>query len=258
MTRSILLISLALLGLGASVWFTARAPLTELERGAEQALANGPQLGARVESRSSLEPLVFRAPPASFELPSSAPLEATITGLVLQTNRLPAAYARIEVRTSASHFQVAAGQDGRFEIHCAVSEPHDLEVRELGRKPTTATAHAVQPGTRDLVLQLQEAARTRLVVHDADGKPVERYAVALISERTRASLAFLSLDEHFEGEFEFAPPKEDFFVEVRALGYRPERQGPFRAGAPPMALSVTPSTVEEMEEPDDGALALER
>jgi hypothetical protein len=247
--RFLVLASVAVLG--TLTWLSADA-----RRGGSASVFNEPHATSVAASRASAsqttsasQSLATVAPSATEEALANPPLPpVTITGIVLQPNRTPAPYALIEVRSSTARFQVSAGPDGRFEIPCRDSEPCDISVREGGSEPHSATLARVTPPARDLVLQLRPPALAQLTVTNASGAFVERYALALLSERTRHSLTFLALAEHAEGWCEFKPPVEDYLLEVRAPGLRPERIGPLRAhSAPRLAVTLSLAEPEEAE-----------
>ena len=155
----------------------------------------------------------------------------TITGLVLDPQGAPVPYAHLAVRGRGSSSQLATDSDGRFTFRALDLNPVDLVASDPEGQHRDAVQTGVRPGTKGIELQLVAAPALEVVVRNPSGDPIERFAVALLAERTREGLAFFAEQERPAGRFATAAPAEAFAVEVRASGWRPRRLGPFEAGA---------------------------
>jgi hypothetical protein len=160
----------------------------------------------------------------------------TITGVVLDPKGHAVPGAPISMRSVDSEYRITSGADGRFEVRCESKAPRDLTALDPGLRFREATVTDVQPGTKDLVLRLSTGPRITLTVHARDGRTIERFAVVVTAAARTQALATFSEADRAGGVLELVAPSEEFFVEVRANGWRPVRLGPLPAVDPPARL----------------------
>ena len=86
--------------------------------------------------------------------------------------------------------------------------------------------------------------RFELAVRAVSGGAIERYAVALVPRDRGRPPAFLAEEARPDGRVTLAPPARDFWVEVRATGWKPERLGPFSTASVPEVLECVLASPE--------------
>jgi hypothetical protein len=160
-----------------------------------------------------------------------------IAGIVLDPGGRAVPWARVFLSSRAgSTYDVGAGEDGRFRVRLPDREPWDVTASDPAHRYGEALRRGVPAGTIDLELRLSRSSEVELTVLSAEGGPVERFAVAVVAEEDKRSLAFLREGERRGGVVVLVAPGQPFRIEVRANGWLPCRLGPFAPGAVPERL----------------------
>ncbi|MBL8803083.1 MAG: sigma-70 family RNA polymerase sigma factor [Planctomycetes bacterium] len=186
------------------------------------------------------------APPLELELPDLVLTEFEardrIAGRVLDPRGEPLADVRVHVGYVSSNVEgkrsLTSGPDGRFELIVASDAVYRFIV--LAPDGTLGAAHVdgVQPGTLDLVLQLNEPRWIELDVKASDGTRPSGTQVKVIDPR------YLYFDEKnargvpHEGRVRVAEPAYTFQLEVAAPDFQTVWLGPYEPGAAPSSFDV--------------------
>lgn len=164
---------------------------------------------------------------------------ARLAGRVLDARGGAVAFAPIQIRGTDSEEHLFADAEGRFEARCADRRARDVTACDPAGRLREATRLGVPPGTIDLELRLRPAPPLEVCVCGPGEVPLERFAVAVLSEAHRDALAFFGEAEHAGGALVVGAPGQGFFVEVRSTNYVPARLGPFSPGALPERIRCT-------------------
>ena len=162
-----------------------------------------------------------------------------LAGRVLDARGAAMGFAPIQIRGADSEERLFADAQGRFEARCADRRPRDVTACDPAGRLREATRLGVPPGTIDLELRLRPAPPLEVRVCGPGEVPLERFAVAVLSEAHRDALAFFGEAEHPGGALVLGAPGQGFLVEVRSTGYSPARLGPFSPGALPERIRCT-------------------
>ncbi len=171
-----------------------------------------------------------------------------IAGVVLDPSNAPVPGAELDYRYSARAGAVMTAGDrladgrGRFEFLV----PQDAELWITASDPegrfSPDSASGVRTGSGELVLRLARAEPVELVVTDAGGAPVTRYAFEVLSADGRTQSQGQSRGEHEGGSVVLRLPSEPFLLRVDAAGFELAEVGPLEpAGLPrPLRVSLVP------------------
>lgn len=186
------------------------------------------------------------APPLALELPDLVLTEFEardrIAGRVVGPRGEPLADVRVHVGYVSSNVEgkrsLTSGADGRFELIVASDAVYRFIV--LAPDGTLGAAHVdgVQPGTLDLVLQLNEPRWIELDVKASDGTRPSGTQVEVIDPR------YLYFDEKnargvaHGDRLRVAEPAYAFQLEVAAPDFQTVWLGPYEPGAAPSSLDV--------------------
>ncbi len=171
-----------------------------------------------------------------------------IEGIVVDPNEKPIPTARMQVRQSSEGSSWSNGSnaeaDGRFRVHPRERGVHiTLEFSDPEERYTAVKLEDVKPGTKELVIRLEEARTILLSARDEHG-PVEKFRVhwGLNDWDTRA---FVDKDEaHADGRATLkVPTKASFYYQVIAPGHKPEKLGPLDGAKLPAELAVKLVTI---------------
>lgn len=170
----------------------------------------------------------------------------TLTGIVREPGGRAVPHAPLLVVAPGAESRQFAGADGRFELWCDDKQPRDLTALDPVGRLREATRLGVVPGTKDIELCLRAAPELAVRVRTASGAPLERFAVAVLSEARRQALAFFAESERPGGAMVLGAPAQDFSIEVRAGGFQPRRLGPFSGDAPPAEVECVLAPAGEL------------
>jgi len=156
----------------------------------------------------------------------------TIRGIVVDEAGAPVPHARIQATTLDRRSLVSeiTGDDGRFQLHCDVDQPHGLRLSgNLGFEDWGAQdlpEARVAPGPDEVRIVLRRIAQTTFRVLDAASRvPIERYGLDVrpipSSGDRRVSAGGMGLKFHTRGEFSWPAVPGKHFVCAWAPGYAP-------------------------------------
>jgi RNA polymerase sigma-70 factor (ECF subfamily) len=167
--------------------------------------------------------------------------EDTIAGVVVspQEKPVPDAEVRYTSRNAVGTWSgsFSAGEDGGFVHRVQVRGPHDFVAHDREGRWPDVSATAVQPGTRDLVLQFPLERWIEVTVHERSGGKIEEYSAALLSSDGSRILRAGKLEVHARGLATLSVPGETFVVEVRARGHGSAVLGPWTPESAPSSAS---------------------
>lgn len=171
-----------------------------------------------------------------------------IEGIVVGPDDKPVSKARIQVRQANGNSSWSSGasaeEDGRFRVH-----PRDrgvkisLEFSDPAEHYTALELADVKPGTKDLVVRLEEPRTVVIAARDERG-PVEQFRVRWGRHDwdTRGNVA--KDEPHADGRaIVRVPTPSAFWFEILAPGHRPEKLGPLDGSKLPAELAVLLATI---------------
>lgn len=184
-----------------------------------------------------------------------------ISGIVLDPSGAPVPQGKVwyesRSETSTTSSDMTCDAAGRFERLLEPGAKYRFEARDTAGRWTEAVADDVAPGTRELVLQMTEPRFFVARVRDRDGHALGSASVKIHRE---GSLEFQDDSRRADarGEVRIAAPVTAYTLEATAQGYRPSKQGPFRAGELPKTVEfeLTPLAVVRGVVRADGAPAV--
>lgn len=171
-----------------------------------------------------------------------------IEGIVVGPDEKPISKARMQVRQelegSSWSGGVNAEEDGRFRVH-----PRERGVKitidfsDAEERYGHARLEDIKPGTKDLVVRLEEAKVLVLDVRDEHG-PVEKYRVRWGHEEWDRR-GFADKDEvHADGRTLLrVPTQAQFWYHIEAAGHMPDKLGPLDGSKPPGELALKLKTI---------------
>jgi len=171
-----------------------------------------------------------------------------IEGIVLDPNDKPVAKAKLQERqmSGGSSWSTGTntGDDGRFVVHPRERGVRiSLEFSDEEERYAAVKLDDVKPGTKGLVIRLEESRTIQLSVRDEHG-PVEKYRVkwGLDDGDTRGNV---DQDEaHVDGRAQVrVPARGAFYYQVLAPGHKPEKLGPLDGEKLPASLEVKLTTI---------------
>ena len=155
--------------------------------------------------------------------------EDVIEGLVVDPTGAPLPEANVgyeyKSRTQSGSGGLNVDAEGRFRMRLGVRGSYSFWAGDPERRYGLVRAHDVAAGTRDLVLRLGELSEHELFVHDARGRPIERFGFRVHAPGEDVPLPASA--EHGGGRAPLFAPDDAFEVTVVAGGYRTRTLGPF-------------------------------
>jgi len=170
------------------------------------------------------------------------PSLADVQGLVLDPDGKPVGNPHLDVQHRQHNFfvgeKVVGGSDGRFLLHPKYpNEALSFEISAPEDRFTHALLEGIRPGTRDLVVRLQEMKTIVLIVTDEHG-PLERFRVRAGDERDGQGRALTADEPHADGHVSVRAPSDSFWYHIDAPAHAPTKLGPIDGRAPPAQLEV--------------------
>jgi len=170
-----------------------------------------------------------------------------IEGIVVGPDDKPIAKAKLSVRQQVEGSSWGSGQnaekDGRFRVH-----PRERGVRiriefsDPDERYTHLKLEDVKPGTKDLVIRLEEPKSLVLAVRDENG-PVEDFRVLWGHDQNNFDTRACKDEKHADGRALVRVPSLSFWYVVEAPGHMPETVGPVDGAKPPAEIPVKLRTI---------------
>ena len=165
-----------------------------------------------------------------------------IEGVVLDPAGRPVPFASLqyESRTKwgSSSGSSSTGADGRFRWILLDRGTRDVWARDGQDRWGAVFAPGIEPGTRDLVLQLGEARTVAVVATAPGGEPVRELQLTALDAEGRRAFQTTGTVESEEGRASIQVPGSAFVLSVDAVGYAVAQLGPFEPEAVPERLAV--------------------
>jgi hypothetical protein len=170
-----------------------------------------------------------------------------IEGIVVGPDDKPIARAKMSVRQQIEGSSWGSGQtteqDGRFRVH---PRERGVKIRIEFSDPDERYTHVkledVKPGTKDLVIRLEEPKSLVIAVRDESG-PVEDFRVLWGSDENNFGARACKDEKHADGRAIARVPSASFWYTVEAPGHMPEKIGPLDGSKPPAEIPVKLRTI---------------
>ena len=167
-----------------------------------------------------------------------------IEGVVLDPEEKPVARASLNVHQTLEGSSWSGGSNadegGRFRVHPQQRGVHiSIDFGDPDERYTGIKLEDVKPGTKNLVIRLEEARKLVLAARDEHG-PVESYRVRWCSPEW-STHGYVDRDEpHKDGRANLrAPTRSGFWLQVMAPGHKPGKLGPIEGERVPAELGIT-------------------
>lgn len=167
--------------------------------------------------------------------------EDHIAGTVLDSHGKPIPNMLISFSFSDESLLMTSGmrsdKNGAFDLVLTRNAPHSFRVDGNDETPGIAVAPSVEPGTLDLVLQLEEVGTIGLYVQTEKGEPIREFALLIREIAEFGSSSRGQVNQITENGFvSFPAPSERFEFEVSSRGYVTATVGPFDLATYPSQL----------------------
>jgi hypothetical protein len=137
---------------------------------------------------------------------------------------------------SGNHY---ADEHGHFTYLIWEVCPHRFRATDANELFAPAIVNDVMPGSRPIVLQLEERVPLVLNVTDEHGTAVERFRVRVVDPKTTAQIGAARDDQvHPGGEADLAVPEVPFVVAIDADGFDIAKLGPYEPSAIPREINA--------------------
>jgi hypothetical protein len=176
------------------------------------------------------------------------PLLADIEGVVVGPDGQPIAEARMQVRQAEQNGSWSSGataeSDGRFRVHPQKRGLKiSIEFSDPQERYTSVKLEDLKPGTKNLVVALEEPRTVLLGVRDERG-PLENFRVRWGSSEQGIDADVDKDEAHPDGRALLrVPTLGTFWYEVRAPAHKPEKLGPLEGAKLPAELAAKLETI---------------
>lgn len=159
------------------------------------------------------------------------PTDATIAGVVLDTQGAPLPYAKLAYsytrKRGSGMGATNTDERGRFRLSTSDGAVYALVASDPQGRFGVAQRDGIEPGAIDLELVLTPLVQLEVVARTRTGEPIEHFQVRATDPQGRIHGGASGDGPHADGRVSLVPSLQEFVLEVRAQGFALGRAGPF-------------------------------